>query len=443
MKALVLAYDFPPRVAVGGMRPYSWYRYWAELGISPVVVTRQWSNGRGYELDYVSASPSPAVLVERTEFGTIIRTPYRPNLSNRLLIKHGRERYRLIRRALTGLSEVGQFYWHLGPRRNLYTAARRYLREHGADVVVATGEPFVLFRYAHRLSEEFGVPWIADYRDPWSDAAARPGRRFLRRWEAWIERRVAGTASAITTPSDLWAALIGAAAQNKPIHVIPNGYDPEALATASAEPQGDEKLTLAYVGSIYPFYPLESFLRACETFVRGQERARFELLFVGVANQTAVEELVAQRFAALAPYTTFRLPMPNAEMAHLLARANAFVAFNNYGFPGTKIYDYLALKRRVLLCYSADREALELKARLYGYDDDVSEPRIMERIVAETRAGTVVRDAEHLGAVLAELYAEFLQTGRVACESHGVERFSRRTQAGRMANVLRQVTAAG
>jgi len=26
-KVLILAYDFPPYVSVGGMRPYNWYRY--------------------------------------------------------------------------------------------------------------------------------------------------------------------------------------------------------------------------------------------------------------------------------------------------------------------------------------------------------------------------------------------------------------------------------
>jgi glycosyltransferase involved in cell wall biosynthesis len=226
------------------------------------------------------------------------------------------------------------------------------------------------------------------------------------------------------------------------VHVIPNGYDPEALETAANEPQGDERLTLAYIGSLYPFYPLESFLRVCEMFVRELEAPRFELLFVGVQNQPVVEELLARRFSSLARFATFHGRLPNDEMAHVLARANAFVAFNNYAYPGTKIFDYMALRRRVLLCYSADPEALELKARHYGYDDaGATDAGIMERLLDETDAGTVVRDAGHLREVLAALYDEFLETGRVACRSHDTERFSRRTQAGLMAEVVRGVAA--
>ncbi len=149
---------------------------------------------------------------------------------------------------------------------------------------------------------------------------------------------------------------------------------------------------------------------------------------------------MASRFPTLAPFATFHGRMPNAEMARVLARANAFVMFNNYAYPGTKIFDYLALRRRVLLCYSDDPEALELKARHYNLDDaDARDSRVLETLLEETGAGTVVRDAAHLREVLADLYDEFLQNGEVACHSHGIERFSRRTQAGRMAEVVKEV----
>lgn len=442
VKALVLAYDFPPRVAVGGLRPYSWYRYWPEFEVWPVVVTRQWSNRAGYELDYAAASDSPDVLVEEGENRMIIRAPYRPNLSNRLLLKYGPERFRLIRRALTAWFEIGQYYVDIGPRRQLHAAARQYLREHGADVIVATGEPFVLFHFARDLSREFGIPWIADYRDPWSNDPSRPGRRILGPWEARVERHVTSSATAITTVSDFCAEVIGSEVGGRPVEVIPNGFDPEAIAAADDERQGRERLTLAYVGSLYPFYPLESFLRVCEAFVRAPEPPRFALLFVGLPDPAAVQELLAHRYPALAPFVTFHGPLPNDEMAQLLARANAFVAFNNYAYPGTKIFDYLALKRRVLLCYSADPEALELKARHYGYDDaGATDTGIMERLLDETGAGIVVRDADHLRVVLADLYDEFVRSGRVACDSRDIDRFSRRTQAGRIAKLVKEVAA--
>ena len=40
-KVLILAYDFPPYVSAGGLRPYNWYLYLKEFGVEPVVITRQ------------------------------------------------------------------------------------------------------------------------------------------------------------------------------------------------------------------------------------------------------------------------------------------------------------------------------------------------------------------------------------------------------------------
>ena len=54
-KVLILAYDFPPYVSVGGLRPYSWYKYFKEFGLYPVIVTRQWDNQYGNHLDYIAA----------------------------------------------------------------------------------------------------------------------------------------------------------------------------------------------------------------------------------------------------------------------------------------------------------------------------------------------------------------------------------------------------
>ena len=60
-RVLILAYDFPPYVSVGGLRPYAWYKYLRECGVYPVVITRQWANRYGNALDYIAAGESDEV----------------------------------------------------------------------------------------------------------------------------------------------------------------------------------------------------------------------------------------------------------------------------------------------------------------------------------------------------------------------------------------------
>ena len=109
-KVLILAYDFPPYVSVGGLRPFNWLRHFKEFDIEPVVITRQWGNTFGNHLDYIAEGSSNQLITELTEFGTVLRTPYHPNLSNRLLMKYGEKRFKFLRKVISGFYELGQFF---------------------------------------------------------------------------------------------------------------------------------------------------------------------------------------------------------------------------------------------------------------------------------------------------------------------------------------------
>ena len=167
-RVLIITYDFPPYVSVGGLRPYNWYVHFKEFGVEPIVVTRQWGNKHGNFLDYVAAGESNGTVLEQTDLGTILKTAYHPNFANRLLLRHGEKKYTFIRRSISAYYEFAQFIRPIGPKAGLYHGAREYLKNNRVDAIIATGDPFVLFNYAAKLSKEFRIPWIADYRDSWS-----------------------------------------------------------------------------------------------------------------------------------------------------------------------------------------------------------------------------------------------------------------------------------
>ena len=79
---------------------------------------------------------------------------------------------KLIRKIISGFYEFAQYIFPIGPKLGLFFAAKKYLNDEKVDAIIATGDPFVLFKYAADLGEEFKVPWIADYRDPWSEDIA-------------------------------------------------------------------------------------------------------------------------------------------------------------------------------------------------------------------------------------------------------------------------------
>ena len=221
----------------------------------------------------------------------------------------------------------------------------------------------------------------------------------------------------------------------------PNGYDPEAVASARGVEQGHDRLTIAFAGSVQAWDPIKSFFAACERVIRADGR-ELELRFFLVNAREEVGALLAAEFPALASCARVLDRIPNDQVAVELSKSNALLVFNAYSIVGTKVYDYLALNRRILLCYSQDAEALRLKDSHYTYEvpeGDLDRLRPLERLIEETGSGIVVRDAAHLEGVLRDMLDEFDRTGSIACTASRTERFSRRMQAGRMALILEEL----
>jgi HEPN domain-containing protein len=433
-KILILAYDFPPYVSVGGLRPYSWYKHLKEFGVYPVVVTRQWDNKFGNNLDYIAASKTDKTEVEETEYGTILRSPYKPNLANRIMLKYGDKKFRHFRRLISAFYEVAQWFFNTGTKYELYKAAATYLQNNSVDAIIATGEPFILFKYASKLSNKYNIPWIADYRDTWSQDRERSKNIILRFVNTFLEKRILKNVSHITTVSQLLIDNIKKNINIENFSIIINGYDDSITNVAGTVKQEHKVLSIAYAGSFYKWHPIESFLEVCSLFA---DKYDFTVNFYGINNREQIEELIKTKYINLHKHISIHNKLPYGDLIKKLARNNLLLLFNYYSFTGTKIYDYLAVKRKILFCYSNDTEALRLKEKYYNLEDTNSpNNHLQEDIIKETNSGVVVKNEEHLKQVLKELQNEFIKKRYIECNSTGIEKYSRKIQVKKLANII-------
>lgn len=435
-KVLILAYDFPPYVSVGGLRPYNWLKYLPEYGVQPIVVTRNWYIEYGSGLDYITASSSDEVVVNREEKGLVIRTPYHPNLSNRLLLKYGANRFRLVRKALTAWNEITQFIWVTGTKKELYYAAEEYLEDNKVDAIIATGDPFVLFDFARKLGKKYNTPWIADYRDPWSGVEGAQKEALLGNLYKFLENKIVQSAAYITTTNDVFGSMIMEAVPSaQKIQYISNGYDPDALFLASDVVQSSDCLTISLAGSLYPWHPWREFLMVVNRYCKENE-ATIKVKFYGLRNEDEVLSFVQENELC---YTIELCPrIANSELLPELAKDNALLLFNDYYHAATKIYDYLAIKRSILFCFTDDEDSRQLKQDHYHVKSDSPVERQKE-IILETNAGILVKDQAHLYDVLTTLLQEFQQNGAIACNSVGVEKYSRKIQVKKLAELVKNL----
>jgi hypothetical protein len=436
-KLLILAYDFPPYVSVGGLRPYHWFKHLKKFGIEPIVITRQWSNSYGNHLDYIAPGISNEVIEEINERGTIFRTPYKPNLSNRILLKYGANRFKWIRKIISGYYELVQFFLPVGPKADLYHFAKKYLKENKVDVIIATGDPFVLFAYASKLSHEFNTPWIADYRDTWSQDHSRSKNFFFRNWNAYLEKKYLQNVSKITTVSTFFEKHIKENIINKSFEILLNGYGYDAINATKNISQESNILTIAFAGSIYKWHPIESFLKVCDELLKTKEIEKIRIQFYGINIPEKVNKLVKDKYSSLLNCVQVFPKTENDELVKKLAKTNALLLFNDYSIIGTKIYTYIGLKRKIILCYTNDLEAEKLKYKFYNLKEFSSESNQAQAdLLKELNAGITVKDENDLKSVLLDLQNEFKLRGSIACESHGIEKYSRKIQTEKLAKII-------
>ncbi len=125
----------------------------------------------------------------------------------------------------------------------------RYLSEHPVDVIVTTGPPQSVHLIGRGLKRALGVPWVVDFRDPWTRMfffENLPLLPWVRRNHFKLEKSVLDEASAIISVTPRVQADF-ASMTSTPVHLITNGYDESDFAT-ELPPRTDGKFRVVHTG---------------------------------------------------------------------------------------------------------------------------------------------------------------------------------------------------
>ena len=95
------------------------------------------------------------------------------------------------------------------------------------DLIVSTGPPQSMHLIGRRLALETGLPWIADFRDPWTKIfyfKHLSMTRATERWHKRMEKKVLDDASVVVAVSPLVQQEFQQMTQT-PVELITNGFD--------------------------------------------------------------------------------------------------------------------------------------------------------------------------------------------------------------------------
>ena len=415
-KVLILAYDFPPYNSIGGQRPYSWYLYFKELGVEPIVVTRHWDVEINGPEDCYLPSKNREVSVERSELGTIVRAPFTPLLRDKLIGSTGAVSG-ILRKALTAWQMLTEHSISSSDSRHpIYLAANEYLKNNEVDMIMATGEPFILFTQAWRLSNEFNIPWIADYRDGWSTNLHLQEGMLQRLVQKHVHRpqelKTVSTASIVTTAAPSFAKEISDVLRGKKVDVIYNGYFEEKFAGLPTSTL-KSTFTIAHAGTVYPYQKVETMINGLKLFFQLNPHTAINLNFYGLNFQPDQLERVRSISKALPVMFTDRMSHDKIIEELKTCHALLLLATPEKQQIYAKVFDYLALEKPILLVEN-DKGPLE-------------------KMLADQYNTWICERPEDVASALKQISSE-----PPAQDSAPSKNFSRRHQAERMAELLKR-----
>jgi len=224
---LMLAYHFPPENAIGGARPYRFYKYLSQMGYRCHVITAADQGTRpDLDLEYI---PDPFVTHPREGIGWQLERVVR----------------KLLLPGATGIQ------WS----RLACRAARGFLlSKPNAEVTIySTYPPLGAHLAALLVMRKESIKWIADFRDPLSDNPGHTGlTRLQQELNRWLERTILKAATVAIVNTDALAEKWKNTYPNRRdrIHLIWNGFDPEDRIEPQLPPERDYQL-ISHVGELY------------------------------------------------------------------------------------------------------------------------------------------------------------------------------------------------
>jgi glycosyltransferase involved in cell wall biosynthesis len=270
-RLLLLTYYWPPAGGAGVQRWLKLCRYLPEMGVQCTVIT----------VDPQHASypvTDPEFETEVPEGVEVIRTrSFEPlRLYSRMVgrdkVPHGG--FANVNTETTG-SKISRWV-----RGNLFIpdarkgwvpyatdAALKAIDRHTYQAIITTGPPHSTHLAGLRLKALTGLPWIADFRDPWTDIyyyAQLLHTRFARRRDQQLELQVLQQADTVLAVCPSNQRLLQSklpAHQYAKVKVLTNGYDEADFAKPIAQAPRDV-LHIGYTGTIAATYRPETIFDA-------------------------------------------------------------------------------------------------------------------------------------------------------------------------------------
>jgi hypothetical protein len=264
------------------------------------------------------------------------------------------------------------------------------------DAVYSTSPPESTHLAGLKVHRETGLPWIADFRDPWMNLhlldVPSPLHAMLHRR---MERRVCTGAAAVLVTTRWHETKMRDTYPASHVVRISNGYDGEELGVVDGPAPAPQPMRIVHAGMLTQHRSATPFLEALARVFTADPLLRGALKVEFIGPREDANEHAAARLG-LGDAVAFHDPLPHMQMlaseraAHVLLLVKHGDPRYDGLVPG-KLYEYIGLGRPVL-ALAPPGEARELVTSLRRGEaaspssgDEIE--RALRTMIAHYRAG--------------------------------------------------------
>lgn len=282
---------------------------------------------------------------------------------------------------------------------------KRYLKEHPVDAIISTGPPHSMHLIAKELHKKFNIPWVADFRDPWTDIDFYKDLKLTRRSDRKhhrLERQVLSEATRVVTVGwDCAKGLENHGANN--VAVITNGYD--FFDISNENYQKTSILTMSHIGIIGANRNPEMFWEAISEL-----DIPMKIRLIGQIDNSVIESIKRhniENYVEIIPY------IPHNQVIEEQQKSDVLLLFvnntpNAKGILTGKLFEYIASGRPILSIGPENGDSA--------------------RILNETQSGVTVdfNDKEKMKSVIRDFVKKYNDNQLITQHNETFEKYSRR-----------------
>jgi glycosyltransferase involved in cell wall biosynthesis len=428
-KVLIISYYWPPSGGAGVQRWLKFVKYLRDFDWEPVVYTPENPESPETDESLFRDIPENLQIIRRS-----IWEPY--NIYKQFIGKGKQEKIQaafLTEEKRNPLMESlsvwirGNFFipdarkFWIRPSRKFL---RHYLAKNPVDLIISTGPPHSMHLIAKHIAKFTCLPWIADFRDPWTHIDFYKDlmlTRFADRKHHKLELEVLKEASAIITISNSMAEKFDSLC-HRHYDVITNGYDEDDIPHEISPP--DDKFSIAHIGTLVGTRNPVILWEALRAILNQDSDFREDLMIKLVGRvDFSVNKSIEQY--GLSSYVERIDYMPHTVIVKVQQQSQVLLLLIN-NTPNAKsiltgkFFEYLAARRPILCIGPPHGDAAV--------------------ILKETNSG-LISNFNDLQKVTENIliYYKLYKEGKLTSSSHNIEKYSRKALTGKLVEVMNKI----